>query len=133
MRSARPILLAASLLALAACMDVTGGGHPLVISGTVTVAGTAQPVPNAAVEVYSTPLIVGERYLMETGTTDALGRFTVRIEKQRNYAQPNCAAMALWVRAAGYLDGGAVEIGTHDDPACESGSATVSVALTRAP
>ena len=132
MPTARPILLAAPLLVLAACMDTTGSGHPLVISGTVTVAGTAQPVPNAAVEVYSTPFI-GDQYLMETGTTDALGRFTLRIEEQRTYAKPNCAAMALWVRAAGYLDGGVVAIGTAADPACDGGAATVSVALAPAP
>lgn len=132
MRTARPFLLAAPLVALAACTDVTGSGRPLVITGTVTVAGTAQPVPNATVEVYSDPF-VGDGYLMKTGTTDALGRFAVRIEEQRTYAKPNCAAMTLWVRAAGYADGGTVGIGTDADPTCDGGSAAVAVTLTPVP
>lgn len=132
MRTARPIFLAGPLLGLAACMDATGHGHPLVISGTVTSATSAQPVQNATVEVYSKPF-VGEGYLMETGTTDALGRFAVRIEEQRSYAKPNCAAMTLWVRAAGYAQGGAVRMGTDADPTCVSGSAAVAVALTPVP
>jgi hypothetical protein len=130
MRPARPLLLSVPLLAaLGGCMDITGSGHPLVISGTVRVAGTTQPVPNATVEVYSNPFI-GDGYLMETVKTDALGRFTARIEEQRTYARPNCSAMTLWVRAAGYADGSPADLGTSADPTCESGSSSVVVEMT---
>jgi type 1 fimbria pilin len=133
MRPARPTLLAASLLAvLGGCMDITGSGHPLTITGTVTVAGTTQPVANATVEVYSNPFI-GQGYLMETAKTDGLGRFTVRIEEQRTYARPNCAAMSLWVSAAGYADGSPHSLGTAADPSCESGSSSVTVEMTPIP
>lgn len=130
MRLARPLLLSAPLVAaLGGCMDITGSGHPLTITGTVMVAETAQPIANATVEVYSNPFL-GEGYLMETVKTDALGRFNVRIEEQRTYAKPNCAAMTLWVTAAGYDNGGPPDLGTNDDPTCESGTSTVTVELT---
>jgi hypothetical protein len=129
MRPARLLLLCASLLAaLGGCTDVTGSGHPLTISGTVTAAGTTQPIANATVEVYSNPF-VGEGYLMETVKTDALGRFAVRIEEQRTYDKPNCAAMTLWVIAAAYDNGGPPDLGTTDDPTCERGTATVTIEL----
>jgi hypothetical protein len=129
MRLARPLLLSAPLLAaLGGCTDITGSGHPLTITGTVMVAETTQPIANATVEVFSNPFM-GEGYLMETVKTDALGRFTVRIEEQRTYARPNCAAMTLFVTAAGYDNGTPPDLGTTDDPSCESGTATVAIEL----
>lgn len=135
MRSIRPTLACAMLLALAAC-DITGSGHPLTISGTVRSAATAAPIAGARVEIYSNPFI-GEGYRMKTVETDAQGRYTARIEEQRSYAEPNCAAMALWVTAHGYAAGGPANgrpgIGSEQDPLCESGTVTVDVSLTPLP
>ena len=120
------------LAALAAC-DLTGSSHPLVISGTVTRAGTTQPVADATVQVYSRPVDGEGDYLMETTQTDAQGAFTVRIEEQRRYERPNCRAMELIVSAPGYTNGGRQQLGTDADRTCVSGTATVNVSLTPLP
>ena len=136
MYAPRTLLAGAVLAGLAGCMDITGSGHPIVFSGTVRNAATQAPVPNATVEVYSNPFI-GEGYRMESVKTDAQGRYTARIEEQRTYAKPNCAAMSMWVTADGYVAGGPLPrgtgLGTAQDPYCDSGSATVDVALTPLP
>jgi hypothetical protein len=117
------------LAALAAC-DLTGSEFPLVISGTVTRAGTTQPVANATVQVYSRPVDGEGDYLMETTQTDAQGGFSVRIEKQRRYPRPNCRAMEVIVSAPGYSNGNRYPLGTDTDRTCVSGTATVNLSLT---
>lgn len=121
------------LAALAACEVLTGDVHPLEISGTVTRAGTGQPVANATVQVYSRPIDGEGDYLMKTTQTDAQGEFTVRIEKQRKYERPNCRAMEVIVSASGYANGSLHQLGTDADRTCVSGAATVNISLTPLP
>jgi hypothetical protein len=121
------------LAALAACEVLTGDVHPLEISGTVTRAGTTQPVANATVQVYSRPIDGEGDYLMKTTQTDAQGAFTVRIEKQRRYERPNCHAMEVIVSAPGYANGGRHQLGTDADRTCVNGTAIVDVSLTPLP
>jgi hypothetical protein len=121
------------LAALAACDVLTGSGFPLEISGTVTRAGTTQPVANAAVQVYSRPLNGEGDYLMETTQTDAQGLYIVRIEKQREYERPNCRAMEVIVSAPGYANGSEYGLGPANDITCVSGITTVDISLTPLP
>lgn len=121
------------LAALGACDLLTGSGHPLEISGTVTRAGTTQPVANATVQVYSRPIDGEDDYLMKTTKTDAQGAFSVRIEKQRKYERPNCRAMEVIVSASGYANGSRHQLGTDADRTCVSGIATVDISLTPIP
>jgi hypothetical protein len=127
------LLRAFPFLAVLAACDLTGSVDPLVISGTVTRAGTTQPVANATVQVYSRPIDGDGDYLMETTQTDAQGAFSVRIEKQRRYERPNCRAMEVIVSAAGYANGGRAQLGTDNDRTCVSGAAIVNVSLTPLP
>lgn len=121
------------LAALAACDVLTGSEHPLEISGTVTRAGTTQPVANATVQVYSRPVNGEGDYLMKTTQTDAQGAFTVRIEKQREYERPNCRAMEVIVSASGYANGSRHQLGTANDITCVNGTAIVDISLTPLP
>ncbi|HEV3049680.1 MAG TPA: hypothetical protein VGX50_05190 [Longimicrobium sp.] len=127
------LLRALPLLAALAACSLTGSSDPLVISGTVTRAGTTQPVPSATVQVWSRPLDGEGDYLMETTQTNAQGAFTVRIEKQKRYGRPNCRAMEVIVSAAGYTNGGQHGLGPDNDRTCVIGIATVDVSLTPLP
>jgi len=130
MHPSRAILLAAPLIALAAC-DLTGSGDdPLHIEGAVVSSVTGQPVAGATVSIEFISILNESLGELPDRKADGQGRFTARVDRIRGYARPNCAVVWIEASAPGYSSRGSRLSGPPGDMACGSGRATTTIALS---
>lgn len=126
----RVILLAAPLLALAACDPTGSGDRPLHIEGTVVSSVTGDPVAGATVSIVFRSILDEPLGELPDRTADGQGRFTARVDRIQGYARPNCATVAVEAVAPGYASQASRLSGPPGDPSCENGRVTATIRLS---